>query len=149
MLLMFAMATWAQNTSPRLVVWQKNGEKTYFELNEMPETTFENGFLVIRSSKATASFHLEDILRYTYIGVNTSIEQLPSERAIIIAKDGDGVTFRNLREGSTVNVYSADGMLVEQHTAIAGQPLSISIAHRTPGVYIVKAGKETIKLMKP
>ena len=150
LLLMLAMTTRAQNAAPRLVVWQKSGEKTYFELNEMPETTFEDGLLVIRSSKASASFHLENLLRYTYEGVSPSaIDLLPSERAVIIAKDGDGVTFRNLTDGTSVSVYSANGMLVEQRTATAGQPLTISIAQRPAGVYVVKAGKETIKLMKP
>ena len=150
LLLMLAMTTWAQNVAPRLVVWQKSGEKTYFELNEMPETTFEDGLLVIRSSKASASFQLENILRYTYEGVSPSaIDLLPSERAVIIAKDGDGVTFRNLPDGTSVSVYSANGMLVEQRTVTAGQPLTISIAHHPAGVYVVKAGKETIKLMKP
>jgi len=150
LLLMMVVGLWAQNTTQRLVVWQKSGEKVYFDLKETPETTFEDGLLVIRSSKTTVSYQLENILRYTYEGVNpSSIDLLPSEREVIVAKDGDGVTFRNLRDGSTVSVYSANGMLVEQRTATAGQPFTISIAQRPAGVYVVKAGKETIKLMKP
>lgn len=150
LLLMLAAGVWAQNATPRLVVWQKSGEKVYFELNEMPETTFENRLLVIRSSKTSVSYQLENILRYTYEGVNsTDIDLLPSERAVIIAKNGDGVTFRNLPDGTTVGVYSANGMLVEQCTATTGKPLTISVAQRPAGVYVVKAGKETIKLMKP
>ena len=150
LLLMMVVGLWAQNTTQRLVVWQKSGEKVYFDLKETPETTFEDGLLVIRSSKTTVSYQLENILRYTYEGVTpSSIDLMPSEREVIVAKDGDGVTFRNLRDGSTVSVYSANGMLVEQRTAIAGQLLTISIAQRPAGVYVVKAGKETIKLMKP
>ena len=150
LLLTIAVGLWAQNATPRLVVWHKNGEKTYFELNEMPETTFEGGLLVIRSSKTTVSYQMENILRYTYEGVSTSITDLqPSERAVIIAKDGDGVTFRNLPGGSAVSVYSTNGVLLEQRTAIEGQPLTVSVAQRPAGVYVVKAGKETIKLMKP
>ena len=49
LLLTIAVGLWAENATPRLVVWHKNGEKTYFELNEMPETTFKGGLLVIRS----------------------------------------------------------------------------------------------------
>lgn len=45
LLLTIAAGLWAQNDTPRLVVWYKNGEKTYFELNEMLETTFEGGLL--------------------------------------------------------------------------------------------------------
>ena len=89
MALVLPMVASAQERTPRLVVWHKNGEKTYFELNEMPETTFEGGLLVIRSSKTTVSYQMENILRYTYEGVSTSITDLqPSERVVIIAKDG-------------------------------------------------------------
>ena len=150
LLLTLATGVWAQNATPRLVVWQKSGEKVYFELNDMPETTFEDGQLVIKTAKTTAYYQLENVLRYTYEGVNsTDIELLPSEHAVIISKEGEGVTFRNLPDGKTVSVYSANGMLLEQRTATAGQPLTISVAQRQAGVYVVKAGKETIKLMKP
>ena len=144
-----AVSTWAQ-TSPQLVVWQKSGEKVYFELNEMPETTFENGLLVIKTSNASVQYQLENIMRYTYEGVvATGIDLKGSERAVIISKDGDSVTMRNLRNGTTVNVYSANGMLIEQCKATANQPLTISVGQRPAGVYIVKSETETIKLMKP
>ena len=144
------IGAWAQTETPRLVVWQKSGEKVYFELNDMPETTFEDGLLVIRSSKTTVSYQLENILRYTYEGIDiTGIDLQSSERAVIISKNGDSVTFRNLRGGSTVNVYSINGVLVEQYTATANQPLIISVAQRTSGIYVVKTDKETIKLVKP
>ena len=32
-----ATATWAQTATKRLVLWQKSGEKVYFDLNDMPE----------------------------------------------------------------------------------------------------------------
>lgn len=149
-LLMFSLGMWAQQAKPRLVVWQKSGEKVYYDLADQPETTFEDGLLIIKTKSATVEYQLTNILRYTYEGVkSTGIDLQPSERMVSIAKDGDGVTFRNLAEGTSVSVYSANGTLVEQRTAPAGQPLSISIAQRPAGVYVVKAGKETIKLVKP
>ena len=54
--------------SQRLVVWQKSGQKVYFDLTEEPETTFEDGNLVIRSSRTTVSYPLTNVLRYTYEG---------------------------------------------------------------------------------
>jgi hypothetical protein len=67
---------------------------------------------------------------------------------VSISKNGDSVTLRNLREGSTVTLYSSNGTLLEQRTINNAQPLTFSIAQRPAGVYIVKAGSETIKLMK-
>ncbi len=48
-----ATAMWAQAATKRLVLWQKSGEKVYFDLNDMPETTFENGLFVIKTNNAT------------------------------------------------------------------------------------------------
>ena len=149
-LLAWSIGTIAQDATQRLVVWQKSGEKVYIDLAELPETTFEDGLLVIRGSKTSVQFQLSTILRYTYEGIsNTGIEQLPDGRSISIAKDGDSVTLRNLSEGSTVSIYSANGTLIEKQTAQSGQPLILSVNNRPSGVYIVKAGKETIKLLKP
>jgi hypothetical protein len=147
-LLVAATVTWAQS-SPQLVVWQKNGEKVYIDLSEIPETTFKGDQLVIRGSKTSVQYPLSNILRYTYENVSsTGIELQPSERMVSISKNGDSVTLRNLREGSTVTLYSSNGTLLEQRTINNAQPLTFSIAQRPAGVYIVKAGSETIKLMK-
>lgn len=110
LLLVVAIAMKAQDNTKRLVVWQKSGEKVYIDLAELPETTFEDGLLVIRGSKTSVQFQLSNILRYTYEGVgNTGIEQISDGRTISIAKDGDCVTLHNLRDGTTASVYSANG----------------------------------------
>ena len=142
LLLLAATVAWGQ-TEKRLVVWQKSGEKVYFDLADLPETTFEEGKLVIKTNQATVSYQLENILRYTYQGfVATGIEQQANDRT-------DEVTFGNLPEGSTVGLYAANGMLLEQFKTNAGKTFTLSIRHRPSGVYIVKAGKETIKLTRP
>jgi len=144
-----ATATWGQGATKRLVLWQKSGEKVYFDLNDMPETTFENGMLVIKTNNASVQYHLENILRYTFEGTgNTGINLQPSERSISISQTGDEVTMRNLSEGTTVTVYAANGTLLEQRTVSGRSPFTLSVAQRPAGVYIVKAGSETIKLMK-
>ena len=142
-------AMWAQTATKRLVLWQKSGEKVYFDLNDMPETTFEGGLFVIKTNNATVQFQMEDVLRYTFEGTgNTEISQLPSDRSISFSKKGDAVTFRNLRKGSTVSIYAANGVVIETRQVKDSQPLTLSIAQRPAGVYLVKAGSETIKLMK-
>lgn len=145
-----ALSAWAQTAAPQLVVWQKNGEKVYYLLSDQPETTFEDGLLVISTqSGTTVNYQLKNVLRYTYENVATGVDLLPSERSIEVSRDGDAVTYRNLPEGTAVSLYSAGGMLLEQRKAGDGQSLTISVANRPSGIYIVKAGKETIKLMKP
>lgn len=150
-LLMFfvAIATQAEDTTQRLVVWQKSGEKVYFDIAKLPETFFENGLLVIKcEGEAAVQFQLDNILRYTFEGVNTAIDLMPNERSVSISRTGDAVTISNLPEGSAVQIYAANGMLVETQKSQNGKPLTLSVGQRPSGVYLVKCGCETIKLMK-
>jgi len=139
----------AQTATKRLVLWQKSGEKVYFDLNDMPETTFENGLFVIKTNNATFQYQIDNVLRYTFEGTgNTGIKLLPSERSISLSKEGDEVTMRNLRAGTVVTIYAANGTVLETRQVTDSQPLTLSVAQRPAGVYIVKAGSETIKLLK-
>jgi hypothetical protein len=146
-LLSVAAESYAQ--SPRLVVWQKGGDKVYFELADLPETTFEGNLLVIRTSKTTVDYQLDNILRYTYENVPDNIELLPNERLVKVNSNGDVVTVQGMREGATARLYGADGMLLEERTSTGNRPVSFSIRNRPSGVYVVKAGSETVKMMKP
>ena len=78
----------------------------------------------------------------------TKVELQPGEREVQVNIDGDEVTFRGLKAGAVAKVYGVNGVLISQHTAVAGQPLTVSIKNRPSGVYIVKADTESIKLMK-
>lgn len=143
------LQAWAQNGGPRLVVWQKNGQKVTYDLHDEPETTFGGGILTIKTSKATIEYQLSDVLRYTYENLYDAIELTPNEHAVDLSEDGTSVTFRGLKAGSVVAVYNVGGALLEKRKANGTHPLTLSVKNRPTGVYIVKAGTETIKLMKP
>ena len=148
-LLMLTMGARAQSGLPRLVVWQKSGEKAYFDLNKLPETSFGGGVLTIKSSSATISYQLSNIVRYTYENVTpTGIESMPSAYTVRISEYGEAVSFQNLKPGTTVRLYDLGGILLEQRTADDLGPLTITTENRPSGVYIVKANNETIKLLK-
>lgn len=134
---------------PTLIVWLKSGEKVSYELADAPVTSFSDGKLIISTNKATISYERKNVLRYTFENVVTKgIELMPGERRVEINREGDEITFRGLPVGSYAKVYSVNGMLIEQRRVSDTQPLTISLQNRPNGVYIVKAGTETIKLMK-
>jgi hypothetical protein len=92
---------------------------------------------------------LENILRYTYQGfIATGIEQLSNEQTVTVSREADSVTFGNLPEGTAICLYAANGTLLERRTANGEKTFSLSIKNRPGGVYIVKAGKQTIKLTR-
>ena len=133
----------------RLVVWLKSGEKVVYELADAPVTTFSGSLLIIRSNKATATYERRQVQRYTYEDVVYSgIDLQPGERRVEVNHEGDEVTFRGLPAGATASVYNVGGQVIDQVKATDGQPLTISLRNRPNGVYIVKAGTETIKILK-
>ena len=136
-------------SGPRLIVWLKNGDKVTYELADAPVTTFSGSQLIIRSNKATIPYDRRNVLRYTYEDVvDKGVELMPGERRIQINREGDEVVFRGLPVGSKASIYSVNGTLIEQCQVTDSQPLTLSLKNRPNGVYIVKAGTETIKLMK-
>ena len=138
-----------QYDGPRLVVWLKSGEKVVYELAEAPVTTFSGSQLIIRTNKVSAKYERSKVQRYTYEDVvYLGIDLQPGERRVQVNQEGDEVTFRGLPVGTTASIYSLDGLLVGQVKATDSQPLTISLQNRPDGVYIVKAGTETIKVMK-
>ena len=138
-----------QPGDPKLVVWLKSGDKVVYDLIDVPVTTFSGSQLIIRTNKVTIPYERKDVLRYTYEDVvSDGIELSPSERRVEINRDGDEITFRGLQVGSSASIYAVNGTLIEQRKVTDSRPLSISLKNRPDGVYIVKAGTETIKVMK-
>jgi len=134
---------------PKLVVWLKSGDKVTYELADAPVTTFSGNQLIIRTNKVTISYERKNVLRYTYEDLVTKgIELMPSERCVEINREGDEIVFRGLQVGGTASIYAVNGTLIEQRKVTDYRPLTISLKNRPNGVYIVKAGTETIKVMK-
>lgn len=135
--------------NPILVVWKKDGTRVYYELNEMPETTFQNGKLIIKTQSASVEYPMSDVLRYTYEGVGTNgVTKARSLHKALVRRTTNSVTIINLKEGSKVELFNAEGSLLETVTSNDEEPVVISVAHQPNGVYLVKYESQTIKLIK-
>ena len=148
LLLTATLSSWAD--SQRLVVWQKSGQKVYFDLNEEPETTFEDGNLVIRSSRTTVSYPLTNVLRYTYEGGTITdvgdVKMRPGE--VRFLQNAEQMAFDGLQDGTILEVYTLDGVKIKTVKAQGGQRTVVSLADQAAGTYVVKAGEATYKFMK-
>ena len=149
LLLISVTATWAQDATQRLVVWQKSGEKVYFALSEEPETTFDDGKLVIKTTKTTVYYQLENVLRYTYEGTIDAIDGPKLRPGEVIFRQGvDQMAFDGLADGTRLTVYALDGKQLQTITAHGGQQTVVSLAGQPAGTYIVKIGDATFKFVK-
>lgn len=142
---MFSTEVWAQ--SQRLVVWQKSGQKVYYELADEPHTTFDNGMLVISSNRIRHEYKLSDILRYTYDGEFNDIET-PVGDGMGYRQSGDDLDIFGLEKGSLVQLYNMGGILLDSQKADGTNILHFSLSNRPAGTYLVKIGDQTLKFMK-
>ena len=133
---------------PALKVWKKDKSTVLFALAEKPVTTFSDNKLVIKTSSATIEYPLADIQRYTYEGVETGIESIESDNSMLVKQEKDKLSLANLKAGAEVRLYNSSGSLLQIVKSNGTEPVVISLSSRPQGVYIVKSGKETIKLMK-
>ena len=145
--LMAFITSWSF-AEPQLKVWKKDKSTVLFALAEKPVTTFSDNKLVIKTSSATIEYPLADIQRYTYEGVETGIESIESDNSVLVKQEKDKLSLRNLKAGEEVRLYNASGRLLDILKSNGTDAVIISIASRPQGMYIVKCGSETIKLMK-
>ncbi len=141
----------AQNPDQQqLVVWLRSGEKIVYYLNKMPQTRFQGSNLLITTNVGnTVTYPLSQVLRYTYEGIVDSVDGTSDRQNVRFSPDGSAVTFENLPDDVPVELYSTNGQLLERRTQNASDgKVTVSIRDKSRGVYIVKAGRQTIKLIK-
>ena len=147
--LLFATTSMLHAQKPQLVVWQKNGQKVYYELAEQPVTTFENGLLVIKTSMATVEYQLENMLRYTYEGVkSTGIEAMEETGGVKVKQTENELTISQLKKETEVRLFDANGRLLKATMSDGYNPVIISLSTLPSGLYIIKTDSQTIKIMK-
>jgi len=135
--------------NPILVVWKADGSKAFYELNDMPETTFEGGKLVIRTQSAMVEYPMSEVLRYTYDGVGTNgVSKARGLHGAMVKQEPNSVTIVNLKEGSQVQLFNSEGTLLDTKTSNGEEPVVISVASQPDGVYMVKYETQTLKLIK-
>lgn len=131
-----------------LVVWTRDGAKTVFELRENPRVTFEEGGLVVRSNGMEAKFSISDLLRWTYQQRTVSgISDATADKTHPFM-EGDHLVVSQLKEGTTVRVYAADGREVLQKTMTRDGACRIPLNRLRTGVYVVQVNSLTYKILR-
>ena len=137
----------ANAQTQQLVVWMDNGDKVLFDLEERPKTIFVANEIVITTDNISVKYPLSKVMRYTYVVSPTSISNTQDEE-IKISQRSNVLTFENLKQNTVINVYALDGTLLDTKNASHEKPVNISLANFPKGVYLIKVGETTYKIMK-
>lgn len=131
----------------RLVIWQKDGTKVSYDLDEQPKTTFTAEDLVITTATATISYPLTKIQRYTYEGGALGVQDIKAD-GISISHVGDNVIVKGLKNGKFVTIYSIDGTQQLAKRSDGSARMTLSLSSLPAGVYVIKADEITYKFLK-
>ena len=133
-----------------LMVYTKDGTVTTFELSDKPKAKFEGKNLHIVSQKADVTYALSDVLRFTYARSQVGIQERSADddTEISYQKDDGTLVLSQMAANATVAVYTTDGKLVKKLTTSHAGTFRLNLSSLPYGVYIVKAGTITYKLLK-
>lgn len=117
---------WAQDA--KIIVWLNNGDKSEVLFSDMPEFTYADGYVTLQSNNpsTTLSWPIENLQKFTFEEVSTGIRDVKATGLDIYS--------------DKLSVYDLNGRLVRQNVK--------SLSELPKGVYIVKDGSVTIKVVR-
>jgi len=146
--LRLAMETDEYLVQRKLVVTAVDGTRSEFILNNTAKAKVYGEFLVVKAENMEVEFLLDQVknVRYENVVDPTGIAPIFSDR---LKKEGkDIINLNNLPKDTNLSVYSIDGKLILQQSAVEGKSLSLSLQALEAGVYVVKADNMTFKIVK-
>ena len=146
-ILLLAILSSSSAKSQTLVIWQKDGSKVYYALDEQPKTTFTAEDLVITTNNATINYPLSKIQRYTYEGGSLGINDIKAQ-GVAISHHGDEIIVIGLPVGKYIYVYGVDGKQLLSRQCDGSNRQTLSLSKLPTGVYIIKAETINYKFLK-
>lgn len=132
-----------------LIVHTKDGSQVAFLLSERPKVSFSDGYLLITSSEADATYPLSDVLMFTFEEIEseaTGLSLLPADETSF-ALEGGAIVVTGLKEGSTAKVYTIGGIMIHSEK-VDGGTWTYSLSSLSSGVYIISINGKTFKIAK-
>lgn len=134
--------------APALVVWNADGSKANYALEESPKVTFTETALVVTLHGKATSYPLESLSRVTYENVQgTGISDLWN-CAPSFSVQGNLLVFSALKADSDIAVYTLDGQLLHKERIVTAGRYAFPLSDITDGVYMVSVNGVTYKFLK-
>lgn len=125
-----------------LFVSFNDGSKIEFALSTLPEVTFGNDKMTVKSTATTASYELWKVSTFTY-GTTTGIKQVENNK---FAFEGDRIIVDGTN--NKVSAFALDGKAIKLSPITAGDKTIINLSELTHGVYIIKINNKSIKVAR-
>ena len=121
------------------------GKPVSFTLSDKPVISYLNNQLVVATSKETVEIPVGDISSIVFSGTSTAIHNLMSEDKPQVK--GGLVYFSDLKPGTLIYVFTSDGKNIAKVKADYSGTVQVNLSEFPKGIYLIKAGKQTIKII--
>ncbi len=120
------IGVWADNA--KIIVWLNDGSKSEVLFADMPELTYADGYVSISSNSpsTTLSWPIENLQKLTFENTSTAIRDVKTAGLDLLSEKFDA--------------YDLSGKMVKKQIK--------SLSELPKGVYIVKDGDVTIKVVR-
>lgn len=125
-----------------LFVSFNDSSKIEFALSTLPEVTFGNDKMTVKSTATTASYELWKVSTFTY-GTTTGIKQVENNK---FAFEGDRIIVDGTN--NKVSAFALDGKAIKLSPITAGDKTIINLSELTHGIYIIKINNKSIKVAR-
>lgn len=126
-----------------LFVSFNDGSKIEFALSTLPEVTFGNDKMTVKSTATTASYELWKVSTFTY-GTTTDIKQVETNNKF--AFEGDRIIVDGTN--NKISTFALDGKAIKLSPTTAEGKTIINLNALTNGVYIIKINNKSIKVAR-
>lgn len=141
---MTMLAASAQNTATALVLERTDGSNAIFVLSDTPAISFNDGILTVKSQKEDVTVDFDDLIDYHFIKVKSDVKHINAGEGFIL-QDGTA-SFSNLKEGGSVDVYSADGRIIVTATVPADGNVMLDLRTIERGIIIIRTDNGSYKV---
>lgn len=140
---MFFFVTLTYADDAKIVIKQKSGNETVFELSTNPIITFLGEDMVITNDFTSISFPLEDIDSYTADNGTTTAIASTKEKPMF---ENGRILFNGISKGTPISVYSLDGRLISKQMTDADKA-EVPLISLPKGTYIISVENNKIKVI--
>lgn len=140
---MFFFVALSYADDAKIVIKQKSGNETIFELSTNPVITFLGEDMVITNDFTSISFPIEDIDSYTADNGTTTAIASTKEKPMF---ENGRILFNGISKGTPISVYSLDGRLISKQLTDADKA-EVPLSSLPKGTYIISVENNKIKVI--
>lgn len=146
LLLTVFMLSSTKLSAHNFVVWLTNGQRIYYAIDQHPKVVAENNMLVLQTSSERVEYSLADVHKYTLEPKSTGIDAVESKP--MISQSAGSITLCGLTANADLAVYDINGRTIRAMKADTNGTAVISTTGFASGVYIIRIGNTSIKILK-